>query len=260
LPEWVHQFEDSSATPRPAARASKRVKELQAYDDSAHRPYIHLVDGGLSDNLGLRGVLEIIEAFEALHLAGQPTPLDHVQRIIVFMVNSLSSPKTHWDESEDAPGPIKVLIKATGVPIDRNSSEAVELLRDTVARWQTLRRIRDSAAFSAGKDPALKEVENAPDIGLYAIDVSFNGIKDAAEFEYLNDLPTTFELSEEAVDRLRAVAGAVVLNSVEFRRLLKDAGARVVGEPTAATGQSAAPTRSVDRRSPARGHSAPRSE
>ena len=236
LPDWVHQFEDSSATPRPAARASKRLKELEAYNDSAHRPYIHVVDGGVSDNLGLRGVLEINEAFEALHLAGQPTPLDHVRRIIIFMVNSLSSPKTHWNESEDAPGSIEVLIKASGVPIDRYSSEAVELLRDTVARWQTLRRIRDSAAFSAGKDPALKEVENAPDIGLFAIEVSFNGIKDAAEFEYLNNLPTTFELSEEAVDRLRAAAGTAVLGSAEFQRLLKDAGARIVGEPTAAGG------------------------
>jgi NTE family protein len=119
------------------------------------------------------------------------------------------------------------------VPIDRYSFEAVELLRDIVARWQLLRRIRDSAAFSADKDPALKEVVNAPDIGLYAIDVSFSELKDSAEFEYLNDLPASFALLEAAVDRLRAAAGTIILSSPDFQRLLKDAGARLVTQPTA---------------------------
>ena len=136
MPDWVGQFTDSATTPRPAARALRRLRELSSYSDSVHRPYIHLVDGGLSDNLGLRGVLDIIETFEALHSLGQPTPLDHVRRIVIFVVNSKSSPKTTWDESERAPGSIALLIKATGVPIDAYSSDTVELLRDIQARWQ----------------------------------------------------------------------------------------------------------------------------
>src|SRR6266446_6210342 len=51
--------------PRPAARVTQRLQELESYGDSAHRPYIHLVDGAVSDNLGLRGVRELIEGFEA---------------------------------------------------------------------------------------------------------------------------------------------------------------------------------------------------
>ena len=243
LPGWVGLFNDPATTPRPAARASQRLKEIDSYNDSVHRPYIHLVDGGVSDNLGLRGVLDIIESFEALHSMGQPTPLDHVRRIIIFVVNSHSSPKTNWDESERAPGSIKLLIRATGVPIERYSFEAVELLRDIVARWQTLRRIRDSAAFSAEKDPTLKEVVNAPDIGLYAIDVSFPALTDSAEFEYLNDLPTSLALSDAAVDRLRAAAGKIILASPEFQRLLRDVSAKVVIETVA--GGSVVPSNAV---------------
>jgi NTE family protein len=103
-------------------------------------------------------------------------------------------------------------------------------LKDIAARWQTLRRIRDSAAFSADKDPTLTEVNNAPDIGLYAIDVSFPELKDPAELDYLNSLPTSFALPDEAVDRLRAAAGKIILKSPEFQRLLKDAGARIVSD------------------------------
>lgn len=241
-PAWVELFTDSATTPRPAARALKRLKELQSYSDGAHRPYIHLVDGGVSDNLGLRGVLDIIETFEALHTLGQPTPLDHVRRIIIFVVDSISSPQTTWDESEKAPGSVKILIKASGVPIDAYSSETVELLKDIEARWQALRSVRDSTALSSTKDPVLKEVLNAPDIGLYVVDVSFQTLKDRKEFEYLNDLPTSLELPDAAVDRLRAAAGTIILASPEFQRLLRDAGVKVVVTGPAAGGGSTAPT------------------
>jgi len=248
LPGWVGLFTDSATAPRPAARASKRLKELGSYGDSVHRPYIHLVDGGVSDNLGLRGVLDIIETFEALHSLGQSTPLDHVRRIIIFVVDSLSSPRTEWDASEHAPGSIEILVKASGVPIDAYSSETVELLRDIEARWQTLRRVRDSAGFSADKDPTFKEVMNAPDVGLYVVDVSFQALDDRNEFDYLNDLPTSLMLPGVAVDRLRAAAGTIILSSPEFQRLLKDAGVRVVAGPTANGDSTAAPTAILDTR------------
>ena len=97
--------------------------------------------------------------------------------------------------------------KATGVPIDHYSYEAIEQLKDTIARWQTMRRIRDSAALPGNKNPELAELAKAPNIDLYAIDASFPALKNKAEFEYLNDLPTSFDLPPEAVDRLRAPRG-----------------------------------------------------
>jgi NTE family protein len=39
---------------------------------------------------------------------------------------------------------------------------------------------------------------------------------DQTELEYLNQLPTTFVLPGEAVDRLRAAAGTIILSSPEF--------------------------------------------
>jgi len=231
MPAWARLFTDPATAPRPAARTVRRLIEIQTYDDSAHRPYLHLVDGGVSDNLGLRGVLDFIEGFEASHMLGQPTPLDNVRRIVIVVVNSMSSPKTNWDESESPPSTLEIMLKATGVPIDRYSFESVELLRDITNRWQTLRRIRDSAAFAKEKDQTLKEVINAPDISLYAIDVSFAELADKSEREYLNNLPTSFALPDEAVDRLRAAGGSILLASPEFQRLLRDVGARIVTDP-----------------------------
>ena len=36
---------------------------MRPYEDSKDRPYIHLVDGGVADNLGIRGVLDVIDEF-----------------------------------------------------------------------------------------------------------------------------------------------------------------------------------------------------
>jgi NTE family protein len=228
LPAWLKPFVDSPNPPRPAARAIRSLAQEESFADSVNRPYLHLVDGGVSDNLGMRAVLDSLEIMEALHDAGIPSPFDNAKRIIVFIVNSLSSPPTNWDKSEAAPGPVDVLLKSAGTPIDAFSFEAVELLRDTQMHWRTLRAIRDSAAVKGSKDPALAKAVRVPNAEIYAIDVSFARLKDKAEREYLNMQPTTFVLTPEAVDRLRAAAGKIILESPEFQQLLKDLNARIV--------------------------------
>jgi NTE family protein len=46
-----------------------------------------------------RGSGPLIEISEALREAGLPSPLDGKRRVIVFIVNSVSSPPTDWDRS-----------------------------------------------------------------------------------------------------------------------------------------------------------------
>jgi len=241
FPPWVKMFTESADPPRPAARAIRELKDADAYADSAKRPYIHLVDGGVSDNVGMRGVLDALQLFEALHSAGLPTPLDHVKRIVVLVVNSLSSPPTNWDATEQGPGAVDVLLKATGVPIDHYSYEAVELLKDISARWETARRLRDLAQCSTQPDSPVCTAIRVPEAKIYAIDVAFPQLKDKAEFDYLNGLPTSFVLPPEAVDRLRAAAGTIISTSPEFHRLLKEAGVKVHTEPATADGPARSP-------------------
>ena len=220
-PTWLRTFADQKDPPRPAGRILNRLEELEQLDDAAEDRYFHLVDGGVSDNLGLRGVLDFLEAFEALRLAGRPTPLDHVRRIIVFVVNSASSPSFDWNEKENSPSAVSILMKASGVPVDRYASESIELLRDIDARWTALRAIRDSAAFDKAKDPAVGWVANVPNADIYAIEVSFQVLTDKGERDYLNQLPTSFALPGEAVDRLRAAAKKIILASPDFQQILK---------------------------------------
>ena len=126
--------------------------------------------------------------------AGRASRSDQIKRIVVVVVNSLSIPKTDWDQRARPPSDFVILLKATGVPIDRYSYEAVELLKDIIARWQTLRTLKESGAFANAGNPALGRAVGVPDIDLYAIDVSFASHPSQSERDYLNELPTSFRL------------------------------------------------------------------
>jgi NTE family protein len=182
----------------------------------------------------MRAALDGLQILEALHFAGLASPFDEVRRIVVVVVNSLSSPPTDWDESEEPPGAVNILLKASGAPIDAFSFEATELLKDTAHRWRTLRTIRQSAAYRDVKDPAVRAALRVPPAEIYAIDVSFPRLNDKAERDYLNQQPTSFVLPPEAVDRLRAAARTIMKSSPEFQRLLDDMDTKIIAEPSAA--------------------------
>lgn len=227
-PEYLSEFTNPSEMPRPAARIIKELHDLQSYQDSKNNPYVHLVDGGLSDNLAMRQILEFLQGLEAMRLAGKKTPLDNLKRIIVFVVNSLSTPSTDWNKSPSGPGSIELLIKATGVPIDHYSYEEVEALKDTQARWKSMQKLRNSKLFANNKNVELERIIDTPNIDLRTINVAFSQLKDVQEFEYLNGLPTSLTLPPEAVDRLRAAAKSIILESPDFKQILKDGNLKLV--------------------------------
>lgn len=229
-PEWVRSFTNADTRTRPANRTLKRYKELQEMQDTTEHPYLHLVDGGVSDNLGMRAVLEGLEQIEASDEFRRAAGIDNIRRIAVLVVNSVSAPRRDWDKSEQPPGEIQILVKAAGVPVERYSYEAVELLRDTIFRWQTFRALKASSAFPSGNNPLLARAVDVPDIELYAIDVSFATLADPVEREYLNALPTTFRLTGEQVDHLRAAARTIIRESPEYQRLVRDMSAET-GRP-----------------------------
>ena len=126
---------------------------------------------------------------------------------------------------------MSILVKTAGVPVDRYANESIELLRDIDARWTAQRAIRDSKAFDKTRDPAVGWVANAINADLYAIEVSFRVLTDEKERDYLNQLPTSFALPTEAVDRLRAAAKRIIRSSPDFQEMLKSSQPQVVDKP-----------------------------
>ena len=98
---------------------------------------------------------------------------------------------------------------ASAIPLDEYSFESMEILRKNIAEWQrsiTAGRCQD---HSDHKDPINGGESDQPP-----------GCE--AEREHLLNLPTSFRLESEDVDRLKAAARTVLGESKAFQSLLND--------------------------------------
>ena len=220
MPGWVEDVTPGDSPSRPAGRALLRYREIRELEQSARRPYIHVVDGGVSDNLGLRGMLEAFEELEASPKFKREVGFDQLRHMVVIVVNSRSDPSTDWDRSATPPGFISQLLQSSSLPIDHFSSDSVELLKDIAQRWASRRKLDIAERRLAGMTREQAEAA-VPAISFDAIDVSFDAIADPAERRYFMDLPTSFVLAPDAVDKLRAVGGRLLRESPGFQRLLR---------------------------------------
>src|SRR5262245_48763958 len=220
LPIWVQDVASKEHAARPAGRALLRYREFKALEDSENRPYLHIVDGGVSDNLGLRGMLEAVEQLEASPAFQHEMRFSELRHIVVIAVNSRSAPATDWDRKPSPPSFVSQLIQASSVPIDKFSFESVEVLRDMAARWADRRELAIAGRIEAGQSRAEAEAA-VPRITFDAIDVSFDAIEDPAERREFMEMPTTFVLPPESIDRLRELGGRLLRNSRPYQILLE---------------------------------------
>jgi NTE family protein len=227
-PLWVRAVSNPDNRARPAGRAYQRYLEMKEFQNSKDRPYIHLVDGGVSDNIGVRGVLEFLEEAAASAAFQGQVGFGAIKRIILLVVNSHSSPKTDWDREETPPGMAIQLMQASGVPIDRFSFETVETMKDRAEIMSWRRELLVAKARLAGATEAQAE-KSVPKISLQVIDVSFDAINEPKERTYFMNLPTSFVLPAEDIDRLRDVAGELLRQSADYQAIVKHFG-KAVGE------------------------------
>lgn len=229
-PAWVRAVADPDRRMRLSAHAVQHYKQMQALQNSQERPYLHLIDGGVSDNIGMRMVLDAFEQIFANASFREAMDFGRYRRVALIVANARSSPRIDWDRSEAPPGFIEQLLQSTSVPIDNFSFETVEAMRDRVQTYALRRELLIAKARLAGATEAEAEAKaNAilPNLDLYPISVSFDEITNPQEREYFMNLPTSFVLPAGAVDRLRDIAGRLLRQSPDYQRMLRAFGGTV---------------------------------
>jgi NTE family protein len=222
-PAWVRSVADPENRARPAGRAYQRYREMQDFQNSKDRPFIHLVDGGVADNIGVRGVLEALEELAASAEFRGDVGFGALQRIVLLVVNARSSPRTDWDRRESPPGAIGQLLQASGVPIDRYSFETIETMKDRAEVWKWRRDLLVAQARLAGATEEEAE-RSVSKVTLHVLDVSFDAISDPKERASFMDLPTSFVLPAADIDRLRDIAGRLLRQSAEYEIIVRELG------------------------------------
>jgi NTE family protein len=223
-PSWVKIAADDHASrvnPRRTARAENRLS--LAAEGPARRPYIHLTDGGVADNIGLRGPLDAIGSpnhpWSVLRMMNNKK----IDKLVVIVVNAATDPATGRDQTASVPGLIDTLTTAATVPLDNYSFDTVELLSKTVGEFNTDARLVEGCnKLSARKGEQCALNLPAPHkVELYPVQVAFEYIASAEERNWFKNLPTSFELPRETIDKLRAVGRRLLTEDPQFQNLLK---------------------------------------
>jgi NTE family protein len=222
LPEWAVKSLGRKTT---STRQHHYAETLKAYLDKENYPYIHLFDGGISDNLGIRTIInatlptgDIWKKLEELHLKDTDT-------LAIIVVNSRKDKDISFAKKDYSIPLIETLGVASSVPLDHYSFETMEILRGNMKRWRKSiaeGRCKEmkSRAVAEGKNESVASHDCTA--RTYLIEVSFDALEDKTEKEYLMDLPTSFQLKPEDVDRLTKAAWQILNESDEFQDLIRN--------------------------------------
>jgi len=220
-PPWVEDILAIDEHDRPAGRALARYRDMNMFQDSDRLPFVHLVDGGVSDNIGLRGVMEFLEEASLSSQYAKETGVSQLRRFVVIIVNARSDVSDDWGQRESPPGLTSQLLQSSGVPIERYSFETIELLKDRMAVMSWRRDLKIAEMRLAGATLAEAEA-SVPKIDTYMVEVSFDHVNDPQKRSHLKNLPTSFVLPAEDVDLLREVAGELLRQSPDYQTLLQE--------------------------------------
>ncbi len=245
-PAWVQDALLAGAEAEPLVHMA--AGDVLSYEDINRRPYIHLLDSGISDNMGIRTprlAFKVTDQFERVTQGA-------IKRLVIIMVDAASKSDFKGDLSAKPPGALSSAFTAATRPLDKYSYETVNLIKrdvrerrewlgeqrrtksncDNHARSLCTRAELGSACYEKVSISCLKtfgvtEEGLTGEFDIYLFHISFEAIADPALREWLQSVPTTLELPRQDVDRLIEVAPQLLHENAEFQALIRDLEAHI---------------------------------
>jgi len=179
-----------------------------SYLDKENRKYIHYVDGGITDNMGLRAMTDVIA------LSGGPSALlsrldkSPPRRIVFLTVNASTSQASDMDKTTKQPSMLASMNAMTDVQLHRYNAATVKMVRNQLEAM--------AAKMSTPENP----------ITPYFIEIGFDEVPQPQLKYFLNKIPTSFSLSSEQVDTLIDTARTLLRGDPAFQQLVTDINAK----------------------------------
>ncbi|MEP6389437.1 MAG: patatin-like phospholipase family protein [Halioglobus sp.] len=178
---------------------------LRQYFDRQTIQYSHFVDGGITDNLGLRAIHEIVEVNGGINkmlLNGKRELVP--KRIVIISVDASVDKTRDMALTDEYPKISDTISAVSSVQLNRYNVATIELIQRSLKKW--------AQALSTPQAP----------VSAYFIRLNFSSVKDPQQRAFFNTVPTSFDLSDEQVDRLIEAGGELLRENPEYRRLLTD--------------------------------------
>jgi NTE family protein len=185
-----------------------RSRTQLAYVDHPH-PYVHLMDGGLADNVGLRSIINAYEQTNGFVRKNSR----RIERLVVIAVNARTQSEDCISDHRHTPHIIPTVAFATATTsMDNYSFETVDLA-DRLTN--ELRQAKLVHAQSPGQPEFHAPIP-------YVAEISFEAIPDAHVRDAFFGVSTSFQLPAEQVQALISTGCELLKSDPVFRCLLED--------------------------------------
>lgn len=217
-PAWINRIDtsldDGTITPRTHRDRVRRARVAASYyearDDELVRPYIHLLDGGIADNLGVAEPLRMLTTRErTLNLLSRFDRGD-INRVLFLVVNARSDPATSLDKRKATPGLFDMLNATTGSAIDNATYGTLEGLQQQIRSLMRAPTLRDQLTVDTAY-------------------VDFDLIDDDRCLQAFRDIATSWTLPEDEVHALIRLAEAMIWLDPGFRAFTTRLGDDMLG-------------------------------
>ena len=201
-------FESADRADIFASYRATLTEAARSYRDTAKQPYIYLIDGGLSDNLSLRNLLD-----EVTWSGGWEPVLERLRRqgitkLVIIVVDAAVEARPGEALRGEKPNSRSVIRTLTHSSINRTDKETIALVEGSLALWQAQLAERHAGT---GDQPKI-----------YFIHVDFQSDADPAERAFFEAVPTSLQLPAKTVDRLIQGGGRLLRESPAYQGLLRD--------------------------------------
>ncbi len=187
---------------------------------------MHLVDGGVSDNIGLRGPLYAITSTDPTYSILRKINREEVDKLVVIVVNAATDPETKLNQSPNVPGMTDVLTAAATIPLDNYSADTVSLIKAKISEFNAgYDMLRDCDGVLQSRCPgASLNTGQLYAVDLYMVEVAFDFIQDAQQRERFKNIGTNFSLPDETIDELKEIGCILYRDDPQLKMLLDGDG------------------------------------
>jgi NTE family protein len=193
------QRQDAQSDPRTQAL----LANLDRYADGERTPWIHLMDGGISDNLALRVLLNDMLLLD-IHTDRFAAGLLPVRRILVISVDGQSTPNPNWPRQRVIGGLGQIISAVTSTQIGAYNLETLVALEGTVD--DLVRRLR---ALRCHQAPVVDGYA-CGDVAGKVLRVSLSDYPDPETRARLGAIRTGLTLPRHQVDALVAAGETMI--------------------------------------------------
>lgn len=210
----VQERNSSNPGNRNIANQQKRYLDalkVKNYRDDKKLNYLHLVDGGVADNLGIRSIIDIVSFHNnSMWNAMKTYGMQKSKKMVFMTVNASSFINPVIGNRRRGPSTVNVLDTTTTIQSNKYNTETIDLLRGQFPKWKK--------QVQQGRCREFKSKDCAA-IDFQLIEINLEDLNDK-EIAELGIVPTALELPHNKIDQLKAAGKKLLVRSEGFQKLL----------------------------------------